>query len=77
MEYLSLKKITENCYKVDFENTTIGEFIRDVDGYFYFALLKDNQGLWSDYILLEIGNKLKDLNKDWNEHLTILMNESK
>ena len=73
MKYLSLKEFGgENgvYYEVQFESRTIGKFIMDVDGYFYFEFIKDKQGLWSDYILLELGNKLKDVNKEWNDEVS-------
>lgn len=61
---------TENSYEVRVEssNKLIGHFIQDVDGFFYFAVNEPkNGGLWSDYTLLEIGSKLKEINRPWLE----------
>lgn len=50
-------------------NMILGHFIRDVSGHFYFDLLKEKQGLFSDYILEELAYHLKSINKPWNKHL--------
>ncbi len=72
MKYIKLKKVNENLYIVLFETKTIGDFTRDVDGYFYF-FTDGNNGGWSDYVLLEIGNTLKKLNKSWNDKVKKLL----
>jgi hypothetical protein len=62
----------DNIYEVVVEsnNKIIGHFILDVDGYYYFAPNGLNEGgVWSDYILLEIGTKLKAINKPWNNQI--------
>jgi len=62
----------DNIYEVVVEsnNKVIGYFIQDVDGYYYFAPNGYNEGgVWSDYILLEIGTKLKAINKPWNDQI--------
>ena len=59
----------DNLYevKVESNNEVIGHFILDVDGYYYFVPNGLNEGgVWSDYVLLEIGTKLKEINKPWN-----------
>ena len=44
--------------------------ILNIDGFYYFSILDTPiNGLWSDYVLAEIVNKLKELNHDWKEHL--------
>lgn len=68
MKYLTLDKINKNKYEVIFEARTIGEYIRAVDGYFYLFFNGINGG-WSDYIILELGEKLKELNREWNEEV--------
>jgi len=47
----------------------IGYFIPEVDGFFYFSPEQYNSGVWSDYALLEIGNKLKEINQPWVDKL--------
>jgi hypothetical protein len=62
----------DNIYEVVVEsnNKVIGYFIQDVDGYYYFAPNGYNEGgVWSDYILLEIGTKLKAINKPWDDQI--------
>lgn len=67
-------KITknENLYEIRVEtsNKLIGHFIPSDDGFYYFADNGcQNGGLWSDYVLIEIGNKLKEINEPWMEQL--------
>lgn len=66
---LYLKRL-ENIYevRVDQSNKLIGRFIMSDDGFYYFEQ-EDAQGLWSDYVLIEIGTKLKDLNRPWLDKL--------
>lgn len=54
----------DNIYEVRVEtsNKLIGHFIPEVDGCYYFAPYESNGGLWSEWALLEIGNKLKSIN---------------
>jgi len=64
MEYLILKEITPTHYGVWFQDKKqIGDFIMGVDGSFYFWNKYNGHGCMSDYILIELGNKLKNLNK--------------
>lgn len=57
----------DNYYEVRVEssNKLIGKFVQDVDGFFYFSQEERDGGLWSDYILLEVGSKLKQINEPW------------
>lgn len=48
-------------------NVVLGDMIMDVDGFYYFWPKVD--GCWPDYVLLEIGQKLYDLNKEARENL--------
>lgn len=54
----------DNIYEVRVEsnNKLIGHFIPEVDGSYYFAPYESNGGLWSEFALLAIGNKLKSIN---------------
>jgi len=55
--------------RVQSSNKLIGKFIQDVDGFFYFSEEEKNGGLWSDYVLLEIGSKLREINRPWLEKI--------
>jgi hypothetical protein len=63
----------ENHYEVRVQssNKLVGRFIQDVDGFFYFAQEEGSEGggLWSDYSLLEIGSKLREINRPWIEYI--------
>jgi hypothetical protein len=47
----------------------IGYAYIEVDGYYVFVFENEGGGCWPGYALLEIGNKLKDLNKEWDEKI--------
>ena len=61
----------DNTYEVRVEsnNKLIGHFIMSDDGYYHFAPYISDGALWSDYILLEIGTKLKAVNKPWDDQI--------
>lgn len=67
MEVTKTTYICDNKYDVIFGDShlKIGEFIRDVDGTFYFW--PEEHGAWSDYVLVDIGEKLKELNNSENK----------
>jgi len=52
----------------------IGEFIMDVDGYFYFWA-ENNLGAWPSYLLRDIADKMDELNKSWNEQVEKELNK--
>lgn len=60
--------ITENLYLVFVLDHYVGRFIRDVDGFFYYDPFHE-PGLWSEYHLRLIVDKLKELNAPWNEEI--------
>jgi hypothetical protein len=48
----------------------VGRFLLEVDGCYYFELAERRRSaVWSDYALVEIGTKLKELNQPWYDHL--------
>ena len=49
-------------------NTVVGFLIMDVDGYFYFW--PSNEGCWSAHMMRTIANKLDEVNKKWDDHIT-------
>jgi hypothetical protein len=56
--------------RVESNNKLLGEFVLNIDGFYYFSILEAPvNGLWSDYALSEIVDKLKELNHDWKDHL--------
>lgn len=61
----------DNLYEVRVEsnNKLIGHFILSDDGYYQFAPYDIDGGLWSDYVLLEVANKLKAINKPWDDEI--------
>lgn len=56
-------------FHVKDSNKFIGYAYREVDGYYVFVFDGKSDGAWPDYALLEIGNELKELNKDWDKEL--------
>jgi hypothetical protein len=63
--------------RVESNNKLLGEFILNIDGFYYFSILDTPiNGLWSDYVLAEIADKLKKLNHDWQEHLDKYFSDS-
>jgi hypothetical protein len=61
---------------VTHSNLLIGEFWPDVDGYYYFRPKQTNYNneetlgsYWSDYSLIEIGTKLRELNSEINTNI--------
>ena len=46
----------------------MGEAIQDVDGYFKF-FPEHRGGYWDEDTLQYVLNKLKELNKPWDDHL--------
>jgi len=46
----------------------IGYYGSDIDGFYYFKP-EDDGGYWNEHALLELGNKLKELNQDLYDKL--------
>jgi hypothetical protein len=63
-------EIINNIYKitVPHSNKLIGHFVPDIDGFYYFEP-EDGKGYWTEHALLELGNKLKELNQDLYDEL--------
>ena len=69
---ITLKKIRQDTYKVDYENgVELGYILVKEDG-FYDFWPEPKGGYWPAYILHEIANKLDELNKPWED---IIMND--
>lgn len=54
-------------------NTVVGYFIVDVDGYFYFW--PSNEGCWSSHMMRSIADKLDEVNKKWDDHINEYFNK--
>jgi len=69
------KQINQQKYSVRNKNgKLIGEFIRDVDGYFYFWS-ENNLGAWPSHLLRDIADKLDEINQLWDEHIEKELNK--
>lgn len=77
MENLTLKPADGRNYKMVWnESIEIGQAIIDVDGFYYFLPNTNNGGLWQSHVLKAIAEKLDDLNKEWNEHISKYFEET-
>lgn len=63
-------ELLEHSYKITTTHgdKLIGYFVPDIDGFYYFRPEEDG-GYWNEYSLLELGNKLKELNQDLYDKL--------
>ena len=69
------QQINQQKYSVRTKNgKLIGEFIRDVDGYFYFWS-ENNLGAWPSHLLRDIADKLDEINQLWDEHIEKKLNK--
>lgn len=66
---ITLDKMNNSYYWVCQETQYIGNFVMDVDGFFYYSPSKKLDGLWSEHSMREVADKLKELNKDWEEQI--------
>ena len=58
-------ELSNNSYKITTTHggKLIGYFIPDIDGFYYFRP-EESDGYWNEHGLLELGNKLKELNEN-------------
>jgi hypothetical protein len=66
LTYVKIEHIYE--VRVKSNNLLIGEFILDIDGYYYFFPI-ENGGSWNSHTLITLGTKLQELNKPWDDKL--------
>lgn len=68
---IKLTKHSENQYSANLQNGKfIGYFERDVDGYFYWwPDLKEHDGCWPVDLILELAERLKEVNKPYEGEL--------
>lgn len=66
LKYIEYKSYIE--VRVDSNNKLIGKFVLDIDGFYYFVA-EDGGAYWSDWVLSQLGTKLTEINRQWNNHL--------
>jgi len=71
MKYITeTKKISDTLYSVMMNNgIELGEFVKDVDGFFYFWVNKNLSGCLSESIIRYVADELKELNKEWDKEI--------
>lgn len=70
-------KIISYVVKMKYNSLSIGHFIQDVDGFFYFQrepAEPGTKGYWSSEVLLDLGNYLKELNAKWQTEIDKISN---
>ena len=68
LEMINLEYVIDGVYEVYFNQSRIGEFVVQDDGYYRYVM-KNNLGFWSSYGLRLIADKLDELNKTWDEQI--------
>lgn len=65
---INTQEVTKGLHKVYFGDKHLGEFVLDVDGYFYYWPT-DERGCWASYSMRWIADKLDELNRPWDEFI--------
>lgn len=47
----------------------VGRAVLDIDGYYYFEFDQSRTGWWQGWALRLIGEKMDELNKEWDEQM--------
>ena len=56
--------------RVESNNLLIGEFVPDIDGFYYFTPPQIHSGrYWNDWTLIELGTKLQEINQEYHKIL--------
>ncbi len=66
---IKLTNINAECYRVTFNNSRIGDFVRAEDGYFVF-FPEERGGFWNEWLLRELADELARINKPWDDIIT-------
>lgn len=66
---VELIETEEHVKELVINNKSIGEFIKDVDGYYYYWPNPDLRGSWNSNALRVIADKLDEVNKEWDNHI--------
>jgi len=70
-----IKKPEDKIYEVYYHNgVRLGDFLRDVDGYYKFWPDGERNGFWEGYVLRAIADKEEELNRKWDQ---IIQNDPK
>jgi len=67
-ELFHLTKQDSGYYVEYYNGLHIGEFERDVDGYYYYWPVQ-RAGSWPAVVLRAIADKLDELNEPWDTHI--------
>lgn len=68
LEYIS-KGQCKVYFRSDYIDAYVGDFVLDVDGYFYFFSKEDTRGGWVSWQLRMLSEKLDELNKPWDDQI--------
>lgn len=70
-KYLSVIKKNKGHYSVHFNENPIpvGDILMDVDGFYKFWSNTERNGYWDEFILFELGNLLKEYNKQYEKEI--------
>lgn len=68
---VELIEIEPHVKEIVINNKSVGEFIRDVDGYFYYWPNPSLKGSWNSNALRLIADKLDDVNMELDNKLKI------
>lgn len=66
---VELIEIEPHVKEIVVNNKSVGEFIRDVDGYFYYWPNPSLKGSWNSNALKLIADELDKINKEYEVHL--------
>lgn len=66
---VELIEIENHVKEIVINNKSIGEFIRDVDGYYHYWPNPSLKGSWNSNALRLIADELDRVNKEWDTHV--------
>ena len=70
MNKISYNKLPDqNIYTIDFNKIELGEFVMLEDGYYSWFPPYFNGSCLDQWVILDIGNKLVELNRDWDNKI--------
>jgi hypothetical protein len=72
---VELIEIEPHVKEIVINNKSVGEFIRDVDGYFYYWPNPSLKGSWNSNALKLIADELDNINKDYETIQTHIQRE--